>query len=158
MKAYGNGCIDPHFLDLGTSHAPAALPRWKSPRYPLDRRLGGPQSQSGRYREGKILDPTGTRTPAPRSSSPYLVAPYMFTKFLILLRLYSPSLCLVRFFHTVNRIPWTGDQPAARPLPTHRTTRTLNKRTLYRHPCVEWDSKPRSQRPSERTQCDLHTH
>jgi hypothetical protein len=32
--------------------------------------LGGPQSQSGRFGEVKILDPTGTRTPTPRSSSP----------------------------------------------------------------------------------------
>jgi hypothetical protein len=54
----GSGCIDPHFLDLGTKlevsgqlHAPAALPRGKSPRYPLDRRLGGPQSRSGRSLE-----------------------------------------------------------------------------------------------------------
>jgi hypothetical protein len=30
---------------------------------PLDRRLGGPQSRSGRRWEEKILDPTGTRTP-----------------------------------------------------------------------------------------------
>jgi hypothetical protein len=33
----------------------------KSPRYPLDRRLGGPQSQSGRRGEEKNLDPTGAR-------------------------------------------------------------------------------------------------
>jgi hypothetical protein len=26
-------------------------------------------------------------------------------------------------------IPWMGDQPVARPLPTHRTTQTQNKRT-----------------------------
>jgi hypothetical protein len=33
----------------GQRHAPAALyPRGKNPRYPLDRRLGGPQSRSGR--------------------------------------------------------------------------------------------------------------
>jgi hypothetical protein len=33
----------------GQSHAPAALyPRGKEPRYPLDRRLGGPRSRSGR--------------------------------------------------------------------------------------------------------------
>jgi hypothetical protein len=33
----------------GQRHAPAALhPREKDPRYPLDRRLGGPQSRSGR--------------------------------------------------------------------------------------------------------------
>jgi hypothetical protein len=35
----------------------------ESPRYPLDRRLSGPQSRSGRRGEEKILDPTGTRTP-----------------------------------------------------------------------------------------------
>jgi hypothetical protein len=29
---------------------------------------------------------------------------------------------------TVGRTPWTGDQPVARPLPTHRTTQTQNKR------------------------------
>jgi hypothetical protein len=29
---------------------------------------------------------------------------------------------------TVDRTPWTGDQPVARPLPTHRTTRPQNKR------------------------------
>jgi hypothetical protein len=35
----------------------------------LNRRLGGPQSRFGRYGEVKIVDPTGTRTPTPRSSS-----------------------------------------------------------------------------------------
>jgi hypothetical protein len=40
----------------GQLHAPAALPPGKSPRYPLDRRLGGPQSRSGRFGEEKILD------------------------------------------------------------------------------------------------------
>jgi hypothetical protein len=29
-------------------------------------------------------------------------------------------------FYTVGRTPWTGDQPVARPLPTHRTTQTQN--------------------------------
>jgi hypothetical protein len=44
-----SGCIDPHFLDLGTSwrwvvnFTPRPLyPRGKSPRYSLDRRLRGP--------------------------------------------------------------------------------------------------------------------
>jgi hypothetical protein len=32
----------------GQLHAPAALPHGKSPWYPLDRRLGGLQSRSGR--------------------------------------------------------------------------------------------------------------
>jgi hypothetical protein len=31
----------------GQLHALAALPQGKSPRYPLDTRLGGPQSRSG---------------------------------------------------------------------------------------------------------------
>jgi hypothetical protein len=77
----GSGCIDPHFLDLGTSwrwvvnFTPRPLyPRGKSLRYPLDRRFGGPQSRSGRFGEKKILDPTETRTPIPRSSSLQLVA------------------------------------------------------------------------------------
>jgi hypothetical protein len=47
--------------------APAALIIWKSSRYPLDRRLGVPQSRAGRCGEVKILDPTGTLTPTPRS-------------------------------------------------------------------------------------------
>jgi hypothetical protein len=44
---------------------------------------------------------------------------------------------------TVGRTPWTGDQPVARPLPTHMITQTQNKRTQYRHPCLEWNSNPR---------------
>jgi hypothetical protein len=43
-------------------------------RYPLDMRLGGPQSRSGRYGEITILDPTGALTRNPPSSSPYPVA------------------------------------------------------------------------------------
>jgi hypothetical protein len=74
---WGSGCINPNFLDLGTSwrwvvsFTPLPLyPRGKSPRYPLDRRLGGPQSRSERFGEEKILDLTGARTPTPQSSSP----------------------------------------------------------------------------------------
>jgi hypothetical protein len=56
MKAYwGSGGIDPHILNLGTrwrclvSFTPRSLyPQGKSPWYPLDRRLDGPQSRSGR--------------------------------------------------------------------------------------------------------------
>jgi hypothetical protein len=34
--------------DIASTHAPAALyPRRKEPRYPLYKRLGGPQSRSG---------------------------------------------------------------------------------------------------------------
>jgi hypothetical protein len=37
--------------------------RGKSPRYPLSRRLGGPQNHSGRRGEEKSLTPIGTRIP-----------------------------------------------------------------------------------------------
>jgi hypothetical protein len=62
-----NTCI----LEFSTSwrlHAPVALPRRKSPRYPLDRSLGGPQNRSRRRGEEKILALTVTRTPTSRSS------------------------------------------------------------------------------------------
>jgi hypothetical protein len=36
----------------------------------LDKMLGGPQSQSGRRGEEKIIGSTGTRTPTPWSSKP----------------------------------------------------------------------------------------
>jgi hypothetical protein len=41
----------------GQRHAPAALPPGKETRYPLYRRLGGPQGRSGRLR--KISPPPG---------------------------------------------------------------------------------------------------
>jgi hypothetical protein len=61
MKAYyGSEGIAPRILDLGTwwrwmvSSMPRPLyPQGKSPWYPLDRRLGGPQSLSGRGGEEK---------------------------------------------------------------------------------------------------------
>jgi hypothetical protein len=47
----------------------------------------------------------------------------------------STALCsaLAVFFsfeilYSVGKTPWTGDQPVANPLPTHRTTQTWNKR------------------------------
>jgi hypothetical protein len=59
-----------HWLEVsGQLHAPAALlPGKEPPHYPLDRRLGGPQSRSGRRGEEKILDPNGTQTPNPQLS------------------------------------------------------------------------------------------
>jgi hypothetical protein len=39
-------------------------------------------------------------------------------------------------FHTDGRIPWTRDQPIARPLPTYRTAQTQNKRTETSIPWV----------------------
>jgi hypothetical protein len=52
---------------------------------------------------------------------------------------------LGRFFlqfinlYTVGRTPWTGVQAVARPLPTHRTTQTQNKRTQTSMPRVEFE-------------------
>jgi hypothetical protein len=60
---------------------------------------------------------------------------YLMSQFILLfsLFLYNP-LHFGRFFrflflYTDCRTPWTGDQPVVRPLPTHRTTQTQNKRT-----------------------------
>jgi hypothetical protein len=62
LKTYwGSGGIAPRILDLGirwkwvVSFTPRPLyPRSKSPRHPLDLRLGGPPSRSGRGGEEKI--------------------------------------------------------------------------------------------------------
>jgi hypothetical protein len=61
MKMYWSGGIAPRILDLGTrwrwvvSFTTQPLcPQGKRPWYPLDRRLGGPQSRSGRGGEEKI--------------------------------------------------------------------------------------------------------
>jgi hypothetical protein len=74
MKTTGGGgrCVDPRFLSFGiswkwvVSFPPLSLyTKGKSPRYPLDKRLHGPQNRSGRNEEMTILDSTGTRTPDP---------------------------------------------------------------------------------------------
>jgi hypothetical protein len=44
----------------GQLQAPAALFPRKDPLYRMDRRLGGPQSRSGRRGEKNVLDPNGT--------------------------------------------------------------------------------------------------
>jgi hypothetical protein len=43
--------------------------------------------------------------------------------------------------YTVGRTPWTGDQPVSRPLPTHRTTQTQNKRTQTSMPRVGFEPR-----------------
>jgi hypothetical protein len=71
-----DGSIAPCILDLDTRSGwvvrftPRPLyPRGNSILYPLDRKLGGLQSQSGRGgKENKFSAPTGNRTPEPRSS------------------------------------------------------------------------------------------
>jgi hypothetical protein len=41
--------------------------------------------------------------------------------------------------YIVGRTPWTGDQPVSRPLSTHRTTQTQNKRTQTSMPLVGFE-------------------
>jgi hypothetical protein len=56
---------------IGQLHIPAALPPGKELPYPLNKRLGGPQSRYGRHWEEKILDLTGTRIPTQPVASCY---------------------------------------------------------------------------------------
>jgi hypothetical protein len=50
------------------------------------------------------------------------------------------SLSVFLILHTVGRTPWTGDQPVARTLPTHRTTQTQNEGTLTSMPQVGFEA------------------
>jgi hypothetical protein len=63
---------------------------------------------------------------------------------ILLLLLYSHLFGLGSVFsflilYRVGRTPWTGDQPDARPLPTHRTIQTRNKRTQTSMPSVGFE-------------------
>jgi hypothetical protein len=63
----------------------------------------------------------------------------------IYLLLHSPLLNFAGFFsflniYTVGRTASTGDQPIAKPLPTHRTTQTQNKRIHTSMPWVGFES------------------
>jgi hypothetical protein len=75
MKAYGGVDV---FIHIFVTSA-LAVEEWSasSPRYPLNKRLGGPQSRSGRFAEEKILDPTGIRTPS-RYTDYAIQAPRVF--------------------------------------------------------------------------------
>jgi hypothetical protein len=69
---------------------------------------------------------------------------YLSISLSIYLWLYSPFVAPWPFFsslifYTVGRTPWTGDRPAAKPLPTHRTTQTRNKRTQTSVPRVGYE-------------------
>jgi hypothetical protein len=53
-----------HNMEMGGQlHVPAGLPQGKSPCYPLDRRLGGPQSRSGYGGEEKNSQPLPSLEP-----------------------------------------------------------------------------------------------
>jgi hypothetical protein len=114
MKVHGGGDVQSQiFLTSALvggviSFTPRPLyPRRKSLRYPLDMRLGGPQSRSGRRAEEKILDPTGTRTPTPRPSSPQPVAiPTELSQELVIIYLHAkrPCIMLIRNKIHTNKI------------------------------------------------------
>jgi hypothetical protein len=77
MKAYGGVDVQIRIFltsvlvegEGSASRAGRFTPGERTPRYPLDRRLGGLQSRSGRNEAEKILDPTGTRASTLQSSS-----------------------------------------------------------------------------------------
>jgi hypothetical protein len=79
----------------GQLHAPAALPQGKSPWYPLDRRLGGPQSRSGRGGEEKNSHPPPgiePQNPDRQARSPALYRlSYSEVKEWVQLYLHSPN-------------------------------------------------------------------
>jgi hypothetical protein len=64
-KVWGSGCIDPLFLDLGTtwrwsSFTPRPLyTRGESPSHPLDKRLEKPRAGLGDVQERKFLTSPG---------------------------------------------------------------------------------------------------
>jgi hypothetical protein len=95
----------------------------------------------------EVFDPASTRVKLPSN----VIALWRYWLCPIIIMALQPfvgpwPLFSFLILYTGGRIPWTGGQPVAKPLPTHRTTQTQNKRTQYRHPCLEWDSNPRSQR------------
>jgi len=64
MKAYeGKRCITPLILNLGSScrrlvnFTPVPLQPGEHPRYPLNRRLGGPEKETEQFGEDKIPVP-----------------------------------------------------------------------------------------------------
>jgi hypothetical protein len=66
-----------------------------------------------------------------------------------------PPLQFRNLFYTDGRTPWTKDQPVARPLSTHRTTQTQNKRihTPNIHALSGIRTHDRSVRSSEGSSC-----
>jgi hypothetical protein len=82
-------------------HAPASLPPGEKNRYSLDRRLGGPQSRSGRHGEVKILGPTRTETPIP----PSVVQPVARSKVLEHYTVHSESIFTGKIALTAIRPP-----------------------------------------------------
>jgi hypothetical protein len=78
MNAYGGVDVQIHIFltsvlagsERSAPHTDQFTPGGKSPRYPLDRRMVGPQIRSGQSGEEKFLDRTEIQTATSRSSYP----------------------------------------------------------------------------------------
>jgi hypothetical protein len=121
MKTYRGVDIQIHvFLtpalvrgELSASRPGRFTPRGKSPRYPLDRRLSGPQNRS--LRRGAS---TGTRTPTPQPNNLCLIGQVMFMMFFVLTQssqpvwlIYAPKYALDCEVHQnwTQQSPWQTD-------------------------------------------------
>ena len=69
-----------------------ALPSTKSPRCPLNMRLGGPQCRSGRFEEEKFSWGCWKWLPNRPASSPVTIPNTLF-RFLYFLRRFAPNIC-----------------------------------------------------------------
>jgi hypothetical protein len=102
----------------GKLHAPAALPPGKSPRYPFYRRLGGPQSWSGRYGEVNIFFPyRDSNSPPPivqplasRYTDWAIPAPLVFVirKHNLIISIYGNIIPYITSFVTRNLLFYCG--------------------------------------------------
>jgi hypothetical protein len=87
---WGSGRIDPYFLDISISWrwVVSFMPRPRYPQYPLDRRLGGPQSRFGQRGEKKTKQFVLRRRiglfPSNLNSDTFFTALYKYYPFIML--------------------------------------------------------------------------
>jgi hypothetical protein len=123
----------------GQLHAPSVLPQGKSPSYPLDRRVGEPQSRSGHGCEEKnsqLLQ--GLELP---NIQPIDLHYFFFPLVSTVLIGPWPSLMDFPIHRHFGRTPWLGDQSNTRPLTKHRTIQHRNTQTHIHAPSKirNWD-------------------
>jgi hypothetical protein len=111
--------------------------RGMSPRHPLDRRLGGPQSLSKQHRDMKILDPTGTqKNPTSQSSIPYPFAIQPALQRLVILKyctfyIFVAVNDILKFYRTIKIYV-----PVVRLLSIYRISGVLMKSSIF------WNTMP----------------
>jgi hypothetical protein len=131
----------------GQSHFPALLPPGKN-RYPLYRRLGGPQGRFGRVR--KISSPTGIRSPE------YINYTSSFVCFLVRQHP-SPPLGQGLLIHEVSRSHTTHHtrqdssvrviSSSQRPLPDNTQKRQTSMPPVGFEPRISAGERPQTTRP-----------